>query len=284
MKFYKLDDVPPRSDDMVFKASPIGKCVALVVFSALTIASLYYAFRGGIDLNRQHISPVLFYIATVTFGLFGWYAFAVFRASLKPTNWLLRCSTSGVLIKYRSFYNWRFPSDDVQVIGLDYSEIAWARTVKEKRLSPNMDGKGGAQIQFLTYLDLGLTNTDNSALEANLQRERSLSPDGMVTTRDYPVSVSPGGIIELRWSGGISPSVGKAIQCLGQRVKITTAEKRTTDLVHHRDLTPEQERGKIVELAKSGDEIGAVKLAQQVYGYSLTEAHDFVEKLMGEDQ
>jgi hypothetical protein len=205
------------------------------------------------------------------------------HSTLKPTNWLLRCSSSGVLIKYRSFYNWRFPADDVQVVGLDYSEIAWARTVKEKRLTPNMDGKGGAQVQFLTYLDLGLTNPDSSALEANLQRERSLSPDGMVTTRDYPVSVSPGGIIELRWSGGISPSVAKAIQYLSQRVKITTGEKRTTDLVHHRNLTPEEERGKIIELAKSGDEIGAAKLAQQVYGYSLTDATNFVDKLMGED-
>jgi len=220
---------------------------------------------------------------TALCGLAAWYCFSVFRASLKPTNWLLRCSSTGVLIKYRTYLNWRFPTDDVQVVALDYSEIAWARTVKEKRITPSMDSHASSQVQFLTYLDFGLTNPDTSALEANLQRERSLSPDGMVTTRDYPVSVSPGGIIELRWSGGISPSVTKAIQYLGQHVKIAAVEKRSTDLVHHRDLTPEQERGKIIELAQSGDEIGAVKLAQQVYGYSLTEAHDFVEKLMGEN-
>jgi hypothetical protein len=282
MKFYKLIDIAPRNNDQVFKASPTRKCIALVVFSALGIASLWVALHGGIHQGKTNVSAVLFYIMTVVFGLFAWYAFSVFRASLKPTNWLLRCDSGGVLIKYRSFYNWRFPADDIQVVGLDYSEIAWARTVKEKRLTPNMDGKGGAQIQYLTYLDFCLTNADTSALEANLQRERNLSPDGIVTTRDYPVSVSSGGIIELRWTGGISPSVVKAIQYLGQHVQIAAADNRKVDLVHRQNLSPEEERNKIIALLNSGDEMGAVKLAQQIYGYSLTEAQDFVDKLQGD--
>jgi len=66
------------------------------------------------------------------------------------------------------------------------------------------------------------------------------------------------------------------------REKLTRPPARST-FVRHRNPTPGQERGKIIELAQSGDEIGAVKLAQQVYGYALTEAHDFVEKLMGEN-
>jgi hypothetical protein len=57
MKFYKLDDIPPRSNDQVFKASPTGKCIALVVFSAVGIASLWTAIHGGIELNRQHTPP-----------------------------------------------------------------------------------------------------------------------------------------------------------------------------------------------------------------------------------
>ena len=283
MKFYKLDDVVPSNDEQVFKASPVGKCIYLTVFSALSLASLLTAIHGGIHYDRTNIPSTLFYIIAVVLALCAWYAFSVFRASLKPANWLLRCNRSGVIIKYRSFLNWRFPTDDVQAVGLDYSEIAWARTVKEKRYTPSMDSKGGTEVHFLTYLDLGLKNPDTSALEANLQRERSLSPDGMVTTRDYPVSVSPGGIIELRWTGGISPSVGDAIKYLSQHIKIATAETRKTDLTYHRDLTPDQQRGKIIELAKSGDRIGAVKLTREFYGYSLAEADDFVDKLMGDD-
>jgi len=283
MKFYKLEDVVPSSDERVFKASPVGRCVYLIVFSALALASLLTAIHGGFHHDRTQIPSTFFYMIAVVLALCAWYAFSVFRASLKPTNWLLRCSSSGVIIKYRSYLNWRFPTDDVQAVGLDYSEIAWARTVKEKRFTPSMDSKGGTEVHFLTYLDLGLKNPDTSALEANLQRERSLSPDGMVTTRDYPVSVSTGGIIELRWTGGISPSDAEAIKYLSQHVQINTAEKRTTDLVHHRNLTPEQERGKIIELAQSGDRIGAVQLTREIYGYSLTEANDFVDKLMGDD-
>ena len=201
MKFYKMEDIVPRSDDVVFKTSPTGKCIWLAVFSALGIASLIEGIHGGVHEGRTNLPAALFYILAVILGLCGWYCFTTFRASLKPTNWLLRCTDSGVIINYRSYLNWRFPAGDVQAVGLDYSEIAWARTMKEKRITPSMDNRGASQSQTLIYLDFCLANADTTALEANLQRERDLAPDGMVTTCDYPVSVLPGGMIELRWNG-----------------------------------------------------------------------------------
>lgn len=282
MKFYTQDDIALRTDDQVFKASPTGKCIYFLLFSALGIASLLGAIDGGVHGHGVKLPSPIFYFLAVMFGLCGWYSFTVFRASLKPTNWLLRCNSGGVIIKYRSFLNWRFPLDDEQVVGFDYSEIAWAGTVKEKRITPSMSDRGGAQSQSLTFLDFCLVKSDTSALEANLQRERSLAPDGIVTTRDYPVNVSSGGVIELRWSGGISPSVAKAIQYLSQHVRIATAETRKVDLTHHRNLSPEEERGKIVALLKSGDHFGAMKLTREIYGYSLSKAKDFLDKLQAE--
>ena len=43
-----------------------------------------------------------------------------------------------------------------------------------------------------------------------------------------------------------------------------------------------EERQKILQLVRSGDVLAAVTMAQQVHGYSLTEAHEFVEKLKWE--
>ena len=278
MTFYKLDDVPVKRDDQVFKESPTVNAVAAFFLFGIAIAALVC----GIEKWPQGKSPTtFFYFTAVICTLIGLFPLAFFRASLKPTNWLLRCQPSGIFIKYRAYENWRLPADTVQVAGIEYGEIAWAKLVKERRKSPNTDGKGGYQIQFFTYIDLGLTNPDLSALDANLQRERGLRPDTgfKVVVLDFPVQVLPGGIVEIRWGAGIRPSPQKALQVIGQRVKILETEHRKTDLTHNFGANPEVEKAKILVLAKSGDHMGAVKLARQVYGYNLTDAVDFVAKL-----
>ncbi len=146
-------------------------------------------------------------------------------ASLQPTNWLLRCNNNGLIIHYRSFLNWRCPTESVQAVGFDYAEIAWARTVKERRASPGLGDNRGTQTQQLTFLDLCLINTDTSALEKYLQQEENLTPEGIMISRDYPVQVLPGGVVELRWTG-IKPSSRKAIQFLGRHIKIAGADSR----------------------------------------------------------
>jgi len=91
----------------------------------------------------------------------------------------------------------------------------------------------------------------------------------------------PGGIVQMLW-GGMHPSAHQAVQCLGRFVKTAEAVHRVTDLTHHRKTPPEEEHQKIVQLVRSGDVIAAVTMASQVYGYSLTEAHEFVAKLKSE--
>jgi hypothetical protein len=270
MKLYKLDDIPPRAGEQVFKTSPVGKLIWLAVFSAVAIASLVEAVRGGIHADRWNVPSAFLYFIALLFGLITWYAYSVLRASLKPTNWLFRCDSNGVLINFRSYLNWRLPAGDVHAVGFDYSEIASARIIKHNN-SP--------QTAHRTYLALGLAHPDTAALETQLQAERDLAPDGIVITCDYPVSVLPDGTIEIWWDRGVSPSVAKAIQYLGQHVQIAAAESRIIDLVHRRNQTPEQEKGKIVELLKNGDRMGAIELTRQVYSYNLTQAQDYVDKL-----
>jgi len=275
MKFYKFSEIPIQNDDLVFKASPIVAGISFTVISAITVAALLCGIHGVDGINAPRF---LFYIVAAFAGLFGWFAFHSFRASLKPSNWLLRCNRCGVIIHYRSFLNWRFPAESVEAVGFDYSEIASARTVKERRNSPGLGSNTRTQTQQLTFLDLCLVNADTTALEKQLQQEGSLEPEGIMISRDYPVQVKPGGIVELNWSS-ISPSARKAIQYLSQHVKIAEVDSRTTDLTHQSNLPPGTEDGKILELAKSGDEMGAMTLTRQAYGCSLSEAKDFVQKL-----
>jgi hypothetical protein len=280
MKFYKHDEIPIQNDDHVFKASPAIVGISFVVFSVITIITLLLGIHGvdGINLPR-----VIFFSVAATSGLFGLIAFSSFRASLKRTNWLFRCNDSGVIIHYRSFLNWRFPIESVQAVGFDYAEIAWARTVKERRNSPGLGDNQRTQTQQFTFLDLCLVNTDTAVLEEHLRQEGNLEPKGITISRDYPVQVLPGGIVELHWSVGTVSSASKAIQCLSQHIKIADADSRKVDLTHQRKFQPGKEDGKILELAKSGDEMGAVTLTRQIYGCSLSEANNYVKKLRSDE-
>jgi len=278
MRFYKLDEVPMGPDDVVFKESPIRSAIAAIIFLGLGIAAVTCAFLKW----PSHESPVaFFYFLGGLLVLVGVACLFNFRARLKPSNWLIRCQLSGLFLKYRAYENWRMPADTLQVVGFEYGEIAWAKLVKERRKSPNTDGKGGYQIQWLTYIDLGLTNPDLSALDTNLAAERKIRPTTGINmvTLDYPVQVQPNGVVEVRWNAGIRPTAKKALEVLGRRVKILETERRVTDLTHHAGANPEEEKAKILALAKSGDHFGAVKLAQQVYGYNLTQATNFVDGL-----
>ncbi len=78
------------------------------------------------------------------------------------------------------------------------------------------------------------------------------------------------------------PSAHKAVECLGRHVKIAEADHRVADLTHRSKAPPEEERQKILQLVRVGDVLAATTMARQVYGYSLTEAHNFVEKLKSE--
>jgi hypothetical protein len=278
MRFYKLDEVLIGRDDVVFKESPIFNALIALVAFGIAIA----AIGCGIMQWPRNIGHVFPYVFGGFFALFGLIPFANFRASLRPSNWLLRLQLSGFIAKYRGYENWKLPADTLQAVGFEYGEIAWAKLVKETRTTPNTDGKAGFQRSWLTFIALGLANPDTTELEANLRAERGIQPSGRMIVMDYPVQVRPGGVVEINWGSGIRPSATKALAALGQRVKILETEHRITDLTHHAGANPEEEKAKILYLAQSGDHFAAVRLARQVYGYDLTQATQFVNTLTGQ--
>ena len=281
MRFYKLDQVTVSRDDQVFKASPTFQTIGLLMTSGVVLTLLVLAVRGG--THHRHGPPAFFYcVFAGMFGLFALYTYGSLRASRKPTNWLLRCQGRGLLIHYRSFRNWRFPADTAQVVGWDYSEIAWARVAKERRITPSMThGGNSSETHFMTFVELGLVNPDTTEMEKYLSADRSISSGGGMVVLDYPVQVLPGGIMQMSW-GGMHPSAHHAVEYLGRYVKTAETDHRVVDLVHHSKTPPEEERQKILQLVRSGDVLSAVTMAQRVYGYSQSEAHEFVEKLKSE--
>ena len=280
MTFHRLDEVPSSREDFVVKESPTINAIAATILFAIAGGALYLGIIKW-HPSSGHMSPIAPYFFAGFFALAGLFPLGNFRASMKPSNWLLRCQLSGVLIKYRAYENWKLPSDTLQAVGFEYGEIAWAKLVKERRTEPSSDSRRGSQITWRTYIDLGLANPETTELEANLQAERNLRPENRVIFLDFPVQVLPGGVVEIRWNSAMRPSAKKALEVLGARVKILEVEHRVTDLTRRPNMNPDDEKAKILALARSGDEIGALRLAQQVYGYDLHQAHKFVATLTG---
>jgi len=285
MKFYRLNEIPIQRGDHVFKVSPLSKSMAVLVFFGIALASLLLGMYGGFHPGKHGIDlPAgLFYYISGVCAVMGLIFLGPLRASLRPTNWLLRCHQTGVLIHYRSYLNWHLPVEDLQAVGFDYSEIAWVRAVKERRASPYIDA--GNQVTSLIHLDFCLANADTSILAAHLEAERNRWPASrrmMSRALDYPVEVLPGGILRLRWKDAIHcivPDVRQAIQTLSRSVRIAPEDSVKTDLTRDRNLDPSEEDAKILKLLKSGDKIGALKLTRETYGCSLAEAMEFVEKI-----
>jgi hypothetical protein len=279
MRFCKLDEVPVSGDDVVFQQSPVRSAIIAVLFLGVGIAAITCAVVKWPDAK----SATFFYFLGGFLSLIGLAWVFNFRSTLKASNWLLRCKLGSLFVHYRAYENWRLPADAQQVVGFEYGEIAWAKLVKERRTQPSSDPKYNSETVWLTHIALSLANPDTTELDAKLQTERNLRPNGVLVSLDFPVQVQPGGIVEVRWNAGIRPSAKKALVVLGQRIKILETEHRVTDLTHRASGNPEDAKAKILALAKSGDEMGAVRLAQQVYGYNLTQATQFVEKLTGQD-
>jgi ribosomal protein L7/L12 len=72
------------------------------------------------------------------------------------------------------------------------------------------------------------------------------------------------------------------ITWLSQFVQVASTETDKVDFTCDRKAPVQDEDTKILSLARSGDKMAAIKLARELYGCSLTEAVEFVEKLQSE--
>jgi hypothetical protein len=282
MTFYRLKEIPPRGDELVCRAPATWALIWPIIHAGIGIALLLRGIRGGLIHGLGISTGVFCYGGAAVFGLLGWAALGQLRARTKPSNWLMRCNSSGVLIKYRSFLNWHLPAEHVQVVGFDYFEIAEIRTAREKRHFTN-DNPAGYD-KYLTYLELRLVNADTSALETRLEAERAAEAPGRFKSRslDFPVEVLSGGLVRVRWKQsagyGTTPSLVKVISYLSPYTK-TTASVSRNDVKAPRSLTPEEADNRILGMVQTGDKMEAVKCAREIYGCSLSEAVAYVEGL-----
>jgi hypothetical protein len=112
----------------------IGNAMATVICLGLVGAGIYLWFQRHIGHFYLPRFIIAFEIPVVL--LFLWLAAGSWRAARRPTDWLLRIQGNDVLIKFRSFQNWRMSEDDPQVIVLHRDEIAFVHESLKKLPGP----------------------------------------------------------------------------------------------------------------------------------------------------
>lgn len=273
MKFYSIQDASVGSGDIVFRESVVAKATGFAVGVILLAGGVYAVWRTHVWL----ICLPLAFLA-----LFPLMMGATLRHALHAANWLLRCQPGRVLIKMRSYLNEGFPAGDLVMFELAAGEIEWiGQSVEKIVLSGGNDGDHTSSSK--TFLEIKPKNIDLADLEARLREERQRRGSGSAWL-EYPVRLAEGGVIRLTWrseGSWITPPAGRALAILAQQlgVEIRPAQSRLNDLTTAGDRA-EQER-RILELAENGDTLAAVKAVRKLYGYSLSEARQFVEELAG---
>lgn len=274
MNFYNLQNAPVNRNDFVCKRSSFTSAIPVIVLYGIALAGLL----GGLKIIHFGVPQVVCWIIAAFLGLFGLLFFAQFRATLKPTNWLLRIREPGVVIKFRSYLNRDLPATDTQVVQIDYSEIAWARKAVEHRTVRGADNR--TELQRLVHIDFCLKE-ETTALAENLQNENARESGTSSHWEDYPVQLLPERIVRIHWNG-TTPGVNAALKKLSRNVKIEPEQKIKNDFASVGKITPEELKEKVQTLVASGDTIAACELLRRAQRCSLTEAMQYVDKVKAE--
>jgi hypothetical protein len=292
LKLLTLQQASCRQTDTVYGASAFA--AALVSFCAFIIATatgylVIYGRIASFDPPRAISTGIALF-----FLLFAYMFARSCKAARRPTNWVMRTRGNDVLIKFRSYENWRLSEDDVQVIQLQRSEITSVRKVARKQLTqgtnPGPNSHSAIEVDPRVDLEIELKSHDTSALEKALMQERTTPGWGGEHHRtkvlDYPVQAE-NGIIRIAWrnkSTLVRPKIKKALADLGRIVQVAETKKETADFTPAtlQKLPPEDQRKKLKELAEL-DPLAATFTAKRLYECSMTEADWIVKELLAAD-
>lgn len=277
MRLLRLREVETRSSDRVFRHSRLLGLLG----GGLALAAMVWL---GYTAYTKHAKPLYFFAGGIL--LFLMLMNRLITARFHPSNWLIRANDEGFFLQFRSYLNYQFPSDDITVVFISYSEIRSARYIRERVQTPDPSRQNTTETQFLRYVELELAG-DVAPLQAALDAESSESaPEekrwyGTSSTeyQDHPARMENPPFLRIRWQ--VVPGTHKFLEML--RPYTTVAEPvhlhQEFSVASLRSMGPEEQKQRLREMAVRGNVIAAVYTAQKLYGGSLGEAKDLIDSL-----
>lgn len=276
MQLMRLADVTATDRDRVYSYSRSHALLGSVTLLITAVATAVYSWANHVWLG-YYLSAVILL------------SFFIFRkmvsARFRPSNWLVRLTDHGLFIKFRSYLNYHFPDQDLTVGFIAHSEIRSARFVLQKQEIPDrVDGdRPSTTIKTRKLVELELASETNVLADA-LTRERAHALDGKnlgkISSRYHhlPVRLAAPDRLQIEWN--VVPNAETFLDALSRHTLIRQTQEAKKDFVNLEGLSRAEQESRLLELAESGDKIGAIAMARQLYSYNLTTAKDFVEGLV----
>src|SRR5580698_10206052 len=134
MQLLRLQEVQVGSNDRVFRHARMRALIVWLAGFSVAAGLLLGAYTNAKWRAGYIFGPflMLFLLLTLKF----------VTARFHPSNWLVRMNGSGIYVQFRSYLNYRLPSDNPSLAFLAFGEIASARLVKERveKLIPRGQG------------------------------------------------------------------------------------------------------------------------------------------------
>jgi hypothetical protein len=276
MQLMRLADAPMDPHDRVYYYSRLRAVVGATLLATVAIGAFAFAWIKG--------AWPMYYIAAVVALCLLLYQRLIF-GRFRSSNWLLRMTDHGLYVKFRSYLNHHFAAEDLTVVFLPYSEMRSARMVKERQESPDRDQHSAMTRTTRRTLELELSsNSTDFALALAAERERVFGkiPYGnrRISSRyhHFPVRLVSRALLRIEW--GVVPGSQKILGALTRHTLVQSAAEATKNYTNLDQLSRQEQETRLVELAESGDMIGAIAIARRLYSYDLTAAKQFVEGLI----
>jgi hypothetical protein len=256
---------------------PIETCAAwLGLWIAIALGGLWIGSRGGVQFPSGTVPPATGYICAGFMLLFVWIQWLDLRARLRPSNWLARLHDAGLLVQLRSYRNFHFPDRGPTTVFVPYADIVSARGVRVRETVPGSDRYERIERRRRTVeLELTTDVMGRSEVIRALEAERQARPGWRVN--HYPVRLHAEGPLEIDWE--VMPRMDAFLVSLAGRTKILSELESVVDFTRITRLDSEAQRQRLAELLERGDELSAIKLVREIYGFDLMRAKAFVEEI-----
>jgi hypothetical protein len=277
MTLLRASQVQAGDGDRVFCYSRWRAALLALVISGFGVGCFYFGSRQPAGVSRY----ASYYVgAIVALGLLTLqrYLTARFRAS----NWLARLNASGVYVQLRSYLNYAMADVDETVVFIGYQEIRTARLVTEHTKCPDAEGHRATKTTRFVELDLTADVTplakalgDERARPA--PSERHWYGTSRTLYNDYPVHVERPSFVRVQWSATLRAST--FLEALKPAVEIAPPVSLSEDLTTLAAQTPEDQEQQLLKLDAAGQTVVAIYLTRRLYGFDLTTAKTFVDRL-----
>ena len=185
MRFLTLQEVPIK-DLAVYRAFPLSSGIMLLLLSPAI----------GFLSTTGSTNGVLWYIVCIL-ALLWLLAVNDLRKAFQPTSWLLAIGDTNLYLKWRSYQNVHWGTQDVQVLELPFTSIASVREIKRSWQSQE-------NSELSRFLEVTLKHgTSTATLAKLLADERAGRPGGLPVKKSkwghVPVFLEPGNRLRVQW-------------------------------------------------------------------------------------